>query len=92
MADPLFDDLEIAVLLPCYNEEATIADVVAGFRHELPQAKVYVYDNNSHDLTAILAAKAGATVVREPRQVLAEFGVTLDPTATAPIHRRTPRT
>ena len=68
MADPLFDDLEIAVLLPCYNEEATIADVVAGFRRELPQATVYVYDNNSHDLTAILAAKAGATVVREPRQ------------------------
>jgi putative flippase GtrA/glycosyltransferase involved in cell wall biosynthesis len=68
MADPIFDDFEIAVLLPCYNEEATIADVVAGFRRELPQATVYVYDNNSRDLTAILAAKAGARVVREPRQ------------------------
>lgn len=68
MADPLFDDLEIAVLLPCYNEEATIADVVTGFRRELPQAKIYVYDNNSRDMTAILAAKAGATVVREARQ------------------------
>ncbi|MCP4316805.1 MAG: glycosyltransferase [Hyphomicrobiales bacterium] len=68
MPDPIFDDLEIAVLLPCYNEEATIADVVAGFRRELPQAQVFVYDNNSRDRTAILAAKAGATVVREPRQ------------------------
>ncbi|MEX3010949.1 glycosyltransferase [Hoeflea sp. TYP-13] len=68
MPDPIFDDLEIAVLLPCYNEEATIADVVTGFRRELPQAHVFVYDNNSSDRTAILAATAGATVIREHRQ------------------------
>ncbi len=68
MSDPLFTDLEIAVLLPCYNEEATVADVVLGFRRELPQARVFVYDNNSSDRTAILAARAGATVIREPRQ------------------------
>ena len=68
MSDKPFEYLEIAVLLPCYNEEATIADVVHGFRRELPQARVFVYDNNSSDRTAILAARAGATVIREPRQ------------------------
>ena len=68
MSDLIFDDLQIAVLLPCYNEEATIGDVVTGFRRELPNAHVFVYDNNSNDRTAILAARAGATVVREPRQ------------------------
>ncbi|MCR9137039.1 MAG: glycosyltransferase [Alphaproteobacteria bacterium] len=68
MPDQLFDELEIAVLLPCYNEEQTIADVVLGFRRELPQARIFVYDNNSTDRTAILAARAGATVIREPRQ------------------------
>lgn len=68
MPDQLFDDLEIAVLLPCYNEEQTIADVVLGFRRELPQARIFVYDNNSTDRTAIVAARAGATVIREPRQ------------------------
>ena len=68
MSDKPFEDLEIAVLLPCYNEEATIADVVLGFRRELPQARIFVYDNNSPDRTAILAARAGATVIREPRQ------------------------
>ncbi len=68
MSDKPFEDLEIAVLLPCYNEEATIADVVLGFRRELAQARVFVYDNNSSDRTAILAARAGATVIREPRQ------------------------
>ncbi len=58
----------IAVLLPCYNEEQTIAGVVAGFRAALPQAQIFVYDNNSTDLTAIRARAAGAVVVREPRQ------------------------
>lgn len=56
-----------AVLLPCYNEEATIAATVAGFRDALPDATVYVYDNNSTDLTREVAAKAGA-VVRSERQ------------------------
>jgi glycosyltransferase involved in cell wall biosynthesis len=59
---------KIAVLLPCYNEAATIGDVVAGFRAALPQADIYVYDNNSTDGTALRAMLAGATVVRERRQ------------------------
>jgi glycosyltransferase involved in cell wall biosynthesis len=63
-----FDDLNIAVLLPCYNEEKTIAEVVSGFRAALPSATIYVYDNNSKDLTALKARAAGAIVVREPRQ------------------------
>ncbi|MEN0001982.1 MAG: glycosyltransferase [Pseudomonadota bacterium] len=62
------DRLNIAVLLPCYNEAATIADVVKGFARALPTAAVYVYDNNSTDGTAEIAALAGAFVVREPRQ------------------------
>ncbi|TPL31662.1 glycosyltransferase [Mesorhizobium sp. B2-4-9] len=58
----------IAVLLPCYNEELTIAEVVRRFRETLPLATVYVYDNNSRDLTALRARAAGAIVMREPRQ------------------------
>lgn len=61
-------DLDIAVLLPCYNEEKTIGDVVARFRAVLPGATIFVYDNNSSDLTALRARAAGAVVVREPRQ------------------------
>jgi glycosyltransferase involved in cell wall biosynthesis len=57
----------IAVLLPCYNEEATIGATVAGFRKALPEATVYVYDNNSSDRTRAVAAGAGA-VVRSERQ------------------------
>ena len=56
----------IAVLLPCYNEEAAVAQVVRDFRRALPQARVYVYDNASTDRTGEVAAAAGATVVREP--------------------------
>lgn len=58
----------VAVLLPCYNEEATIGDVVKRFREALPAATIYVYDNNSNDLTPSKARAAGAVVVREPRQ------------------------
>lgn len=58
----------IAVLLPCYNEERTIGEVVRGFRAALPSATVYVFDNNSSDLTALQARAAGAVVIREPRQ------------------------
>jgi glycosyltransferase involved in cell wall biosynthesis len=61
------DSLRIAVILPCYNEEAAIAQVVDGFRSALPQATIYVYDNNSRDRTAELAREAGA-VVRTERQ------------------------
>jgi glycosyltransferase involved in cell wall biosynthesis len=57
----------VAVLLPCFNEEATIGATVEGFRKALPDAIVYVYDNNSTDRTAKIAAKAGA-VVRSERQ------------------------
>ncbi|WP_296737419.1 glycosyltransferase [Mesorhizobium sp.] len=62
------DEPAIAVLLPCYNEELTIGEVVRRFRETLPSAAVYVYDNNSRDLTALKARAAGAIVVREPRQ------------------------
>ena len=55
------------MLLPCYNEEAAIAATVAGFRAALPDAVVYVYDNNSRDRTQEIAAKAGA-IVRTERQ------------------------
>jgi len=58
---------KIAVLLPCYNEEAAIAQTVGGFRAALPSATVYVYDNNSRDRTREVAAAAGA-VVRTERQ------------------------
>ena len=57
----------IAVLLPCYNEEAAIGQTVAGFRAALPEATVYVYDNNSSDRTIEVARAAGA-VVRTERQ------------------------
>ncbi len=61
------DSLRIAVILPCYNEEAAIVETVAGFRSALPGATVYVYDNNSRDRTTELARAAGA-VVRTERQ------------------------
>ena len=57
----------IAVLLPCFNEEATIAPTVAGFRASLPTAEIYVYDNNSRDRTREIAT-AGGAVVRSERQ------------------------
>lgn len=60
--------MKIAVLIPCYNEELTIEKVVKDFKRELPQADIYVYDNNSKDKTAEIAKKAGAIVRRENRQ------------------------
>ena len=59
---------KIAVLIPCYNEEKTIKKVVEDFKKELPEAKVYVYDNNSKDKTAEIAKKAGAIVRYETKQ------------------------
>lgn len=59
---------KIAVLIPCYNESATVQKVVTDWKKELPEAKVYVYDNNSTDDTAKLAAAAGAVVRREYKQ------------------------
>ncbi|RAI43929.1 glycosyltransferase family 2 protein [Rhodoplanes roseus] len=58
----------IAVLVPCYNEQASIAKVVADFRAALPEAAVYVYDNNSTDRTADTAREAGAVVRRATQQ------------------------
>jgi glycosyltransferase involved in cell wall biosynthesis len=61
-------NLRIAVLLPCYNEEAAVAQTVAGFRAALPDAAIYVYDNNSSDGTREVAAAAGAIVRSEKMQ------------------------
>jgi len=58
----------IAVLIPCFNEAASIDTVVRGFQAAVPEAAVYVYDNNSTDHTASIAAIAGATVRKEPLQ------------------------
>jgi glycosyltransferase involved in cell wall biosynthesis len=62
------DSLDIAVLVPCYNEERAIAKVVADFRAALPNTPVYVYDNNSRDNTVAAAKEAGAIVRRETHQ------------------------
>jgi glycosyltransferase involved in cell wall biosynthesis len=59
---------QIAVIIPCYNEAATIAQVVRDFAAALPGAAIVVGDNNSHDETARLAREAGAMVIAEPRQ------------------------
>jgi glycosyltransferase involved in cell wall biosynthesis len=61
-------DLRIAVLVPCYNEEAAVATVVADFRKALPTAAIYVYDNNSKDRTVDIARAAGAEVRSELHQ------------------------
>ncbi len=58
----------IAVLIPCYNEAVTIEKVVTDFREALPEAVIYVYDNNSKDDTAAIAARAGAVVRHEYQQ------------------------
>jgi glycosyltransferase involved in cell wall biosynthesis len=59
---------KIAVLVPCFNEEAAVGRVVADFRQALPSADIYVYDNNSTDRTAAVARDAGAIVRSERRQ------------------------
>jgi glycosyltransferase involved in cell wall biosynthesis len=59
---------EIAILIPCYNEEPTIARVIAEFRAEAPEATIYVVDNNSTDRSAEIARSMGAVVLRETRQ------------------------
>jgi len=59
---------KVAVLVPCYNESKTVKKVVEDFRRELPEAVIYVYDNNSTDGTADLAGEAGAVVRRERLQ------------------------
>ena len=66
--DASFKPSKIAVLIPCYNEAITIEKVVTDFRHVLPTAEIFVYDNNSKDDTSAIARCAGAHVVRERRQ------------------------
>ena len=68
MAETRLTGARIAVLLPCYNEEAAIAQTIAGFRAALPDAVIYVYDNNSSDGTRAAAAAAGAIVRTERMQ------------------------
>src|SRR5580765_8389959 len=60
--------VDIAVLIPCYNEESAIEAVVAGFRGALPLSRIFVYDNNSRDRTAALGRAAGAIVRHERLQ------------------------
>ena len=59
---------EIAILIPCYNESKTIGKVIADFKTAIPEAKIYVYDNNSTDNTAEIAREAGSIVRYEKRQ------------------------
>src|SRR5216684_975552 len=60
--------MRIAVLVPCFNEEAAVATVIADFRKALPSAEIFVYDNNSSDRTIAVARDAGAQVRSERRQ------------------------
>ena len=59
------EDFDIAVLIPCYNEEVAIGKVVRSFQAELPHATIHVYDNNSDDNTSSVAREAGAVVGHE---------------------------
>jgi glycosyltransferase involved in cell wall biosynthesis len=68
MPEPDFSHLDVAVLIPCYNEAVAIGAVVRDFRAALPQARIFVYDNNSRDETAKVAREAGAIVRGEPWQ------------------------
>ncbi len=61
-------EVDVAVLIPCYNEEMTVGRVVREFREALPQARIFVYDNASSDATAQLASEAGAVVRPSPRR------------------------
>ncbi|MEW6057054.1 MAG: glycosyltransferase family 2 protein [Bdellovibrionota bacterium] len=68
MQNAKLDYSRIAVLVPCYNEELTVGQVVQDFKRALPGATVYVFDNNSKDKTVSIAKQAGAMVVHSPRQ------------------------
>lgn len=60
--------MKTVVLIPCYNEELSIEKVIKDFKKELPEAEIYVYDNNSKDKTEEIAKKAGAIVRHEYNQ------------------------
>ena len=63
-----YSSINIAVLIPCYNEQKTIVKVIQDFRKELPDASIYVFDNNSTDGSYELAVNAGAIVIKEKKQ------------------------
>ena len=63
-----FEDMKIAVIIPCYNESLTISKVVGDFQRRLPHADIFVFDNNSTDDSNSKAYSAGATVIKEKRQ------------------------
>jgi len=65
---PKQQDYKVVVLIPCYQEELTVGKVVRDMREALPDADIYVFDNNSTDRTAAIARDAGAIVVKEKRQ------------------------
>jgi glycosyltransferase involved in cell wall biosynthesis len=65
---PLNPELQVAIIIPCYNEQHTISEVVSDFKTALPNAAVYVFDNNSTDNTADVARSVGAKVVHVTRQ------------------------
>src|SRR5574342_97712 len=67
-APPLLDSPRVAVVIPCYDEAATIRKVVEDFRKALPGAEIFVFDNNSRDASAEIARAAGARVVASPLQ------------------------
>ena len=60
--------MKLGIVIPCYNEELTIEKVIKDFQRELPNADIYVYDNNSIDNTALIAQNTGAIVKKEYRQ------------------------
>ena len=60
--------MKTAILIPCYNEEQSIGKVIKDFKKELPEAEIYVYDNNSKDKTAEIAKQSGAIVRHEYNQ------------------------
>ena len=60
--------MKFAAIIPCYNEELTIEKVIADFKKYLPEACIYVFDNNSTDNTAEIAKRCGALVMKEKRQ------------------------
>ena len=90
---------EVAVLIPCFNEEKTITKVINDFRHELPEAEIIVFDNNSTDATSELAVANGAILMKEKRQgkgfvinsmfkeVVADIYVMVDGDDTYPANR-----
>ena len=87
----------VAIVIPCYNEEITIAHVIKSFQKQLPHAQIYVFDNNSTDSTARIAEEVGATVIKELRQgkgfvnqafmekIDADIYVTVDGDGTYPV-------